>query len=199
MIRIDLPYGDYQDNLISEDFLLENGKNWQFSVGGGANTSVSLSTEESFVKEHSIKIVNNNYNFTDITIEPANTLDYKITITKTGYYNFCLRTLLKAIAPHLPELIGGVSIYKNGEGSPTYTSSLSIGNNSLPEFSYYYNKWNLYYDKFYFTINDIITIKLHITSDPSFLANSFILFLDGFQLNYMNNRINTIPSLYVKP
>jgi hypothetical protein len=199
MIKVTIPYGDYQDNLISEDFLLENNKNWAFSVGAGGGNIVELTTDEAFVGSHSIRIKNVNYNFSDVTIQPASNLDYNIVIPRTSFYNFCFRTLLKATAPWLPELVGGFQIYVNGGGSPTYTSLLKIGNNTDPEFSYVYNKWQLLYNKFAFQAGDTITIKIHINSDSLFVPNQFELFIDGFQFNYIDDRVHQIPGLYVKP
>jgi len=199
MERINIPYSDYQDNLINEDFLFENGKAWSFSVGAGGGNIVELTTDEQFVGTHSLRIKNVNYNFSDVTIQPAINTDYINTIPRTGFYNFCFRTLLKTTAPWLPELIGGVQIYVNGAGSPTFTAPFLVGNNTPPEFSYIYNKWQLFYKKFPFQAGDTFTIRIHINSDMLFTPNQFELFLDGFQLNFMDDRVNTIPSLYVKP
>ena len=200
MTKIDTPYGEYNENVLTADFTFDNVKAWEFVVGAGIpGNTVGSSTEEHFVGEKSLKIHHEEYNLNAITVRPTNSGDYEFTVPRDGWFRFSIRTLLQATAPWLPEVNGGISFYKNGAGAAFKTFQLKIGNNSEPEFSYAYNKWQTFFEDVYLTEDDVISLSIHITYESLYTPGILNIYFDGFKVEYVTDRVFEEPSIYTLP
>lgn len=188
----------YNENVLTEDFTFDNNKNWTLTVGGGTGAIVETSTAEHFVGEKSLRIYNPHYNLNDITFRPTTSSDYSFTVPRTGRYIFSFRTFVQA-STFLPELVGGISFYVNGSGSPYITLPFNIGNNSLPEYSYVYNAWQTFYNQITFTAGQVVTFSIHLTYDALWTPAALEFFMDGFKLEYTKDKAYNVPTIYSKP
>lgn len=188
----------YNENILTEDFTFDNIKTWNLSVGGGTGATVTTSTSEHFVGEKSLKINHPQYNLSDITFKPTNSTDYSFIIPRTGKYVFSFRTMIHGTT-WLPELVGGISFYVNGSGSPYVTLPFNIGNNSIPNFTYVYNAWQTFFNEVSFTAGQTITLSIHLTHDPLWAPVSLEFFMDGFKMEYVEDKAYKVPTIYSKP
>lgn len=198
MIKRDYEKPHYNENVLTQDFTFNNNKSWTLTVGAGTGAVVESSTDEYFCIEKSLKIAHPQYDLNDITFRPTTSTDYAFTIPRTGKYIFSFRCLLPG-STFLPELVGGISFYINGAGSPYVTLPFNIGNNSLPEFTYIYNAWQTFFDDITFTAGQVVTFSMHLTADPTWTPGNLEFFLDGFKLEYVRDKDYSQPTIYSLP
>lgn len=199
MIKIFNNLSQYNENVLSSDFTFENNLGWTLTVGGGSGATISNSTENHYQESKALKITHPTYDLNEITIIPTNPTDYVFTVPRTGKYIFSIRTLIKCPANNLPEVFGGISFYANGAGVPFKTFSLMIGNNSLPNFTFNYNKWETFYEDVQLVAGDTISLSIHIENQPSHLGGLLEIFFDAFKLEYIQDKIYELPTYYTKP
>ena len=200
MTKINTPYGEYNENVLTSDFTFDNTKPWEFTVGSGIiGNIVESSTEEHFVGAKSLKIHHTQYDLNAITVRPENTGDYEFTVSRDGWYRFSIKTLLPAPAPWLPEVNGGISLYANGAGAPFKTFQLKIGSNSEPEFSFNYNKWETFFEDVFLNEGDVISLSIHISPDSLFTPGVLTIYFDAFKLEYIVDRVFEEPTIYTLP
>lgn len=200
MTKIDTPYCEYNENILTSDFTFDNTLPWEFVVGVGIpGNTVGSSTEQFFSNNKSLKIHHEEYDLNAITVRPTNSGDYEFTASRSGEHRFSFASYLPAITPWLPEVNGGISFYKNGAGAPFITLPFKIGNNSEPEFSYQYNKWQIFFDDLYLTAGDIISFSIHIASDSLYTPGVLDIFFDRFKLEYIKDRHFDEPTFYTLP
>lgn len=200
MTKIDNTQVEYNENILTTDFTFDNTFPWEFTVGSGIpGNIVGTSNEQHYVGNKSLKVYHTEYDSNAITISPVNSTEYSFTVPRTGYYNFSIRTFIQASVPWLPEVTGDINLYANGSGIPYHTFVLKAGNNSEPEFSYDYNKWQTFYDEVALIEGDIITLSIHLTYQSTFTPGILTMYFDGFKVEYMDDRVFEIPTLYTLP
>jgi hypothetical protein len=188
----------YNENILTEDFTFDNTKTWDVTVGSGSGATVTTSTSEHFVGEKSLKINHPHYNLNDISFRPTNSTDYSFVVPRNGKYIFSFRTMIHG-TNWLPELVGGISFYVNGSGSPYATLPFNIGSNSIPNFTYVYNAWQTFYNEISFTAGQTITLSIHLTYDPLWTPAVLEFFMDGFKMEYIVDKAYNTPTMYSKP
>jgi len=198
MIKVTNELSRYNENVLTQDFTFNNNKLWTLPVGGGTGAVVESSTDEYYCIEKSLKISHPQYDLNDITFRPTVSTDYAFTIPRTGKYIFSFRCLLPGTT-WLPELVGGISFYINGSGSPYVTLPFNIGNNSLPEFTFVYNAWQTFYDEVTFTAGQVITFSIHLSAEPTWAPGYLEFFLDGFKLEYVEDKTYSRATIYTLP
>lgn len=188
----------YNENVLTQDFTFDNNKSWTLTVGAGTGATVASSTQEYFCTNKSLKISHPQYNLNDITFRPTTSTDYAFTIPRTGKYIFSFKSFIQG-TNWLPELVGGISFYVNGGGSPYITLPFNIGNNSLPHFTYIYNAWQTFFNEVTFTAGQVITFSIHLTSDATWTPGYLEFFLDAFKLEYVRDKDYSQPTIYSLP
>lgn len=196
--KIDYEKPHYNENVLTQDFTFDNNKLWTLTVGAGTGAVIESSTDEYYCINKSLKISHPQYDLNDITFRPTTSTDYEFVIPRTGKYIFSFRCLLPGNT-FLPELIGGISFYINGAGSPYITLPFNIGNNSTPLFSFAYNVWQTFYNEITFTAGQTITFSIHLTSDASWTPGNLEFYLDAFKLEYVKDKDYSQPTIYSLP
>ena len=199
MIKITNNLSQYNENVLSQDFTFDNTLPWGLTVGMGSGATAVNSTDQHYEGTKALKILHPTYDLQEVTFRPTTPGDYEYTVGRTGDHIFSIRAMIVAIAPNLPEVYGGISFYANGAGSPFKTFPLIIGNNSDPEFSFSYNKWECFYELVNLVEGDVISLSIHIENDASYTPGTLEIHFDGFKLEYVEDKIYSLPTYYTKP
>lgn len=200
MTKINTPYCEYNENILTSDFTFDNILPWEFSVGAGiVGNTVGTSNEQHFVGTKSLKIHHEEYNSNAIIVKPTNSGDYEFTVPRDGDYRYSFASFILASNPWLPEVSGNLLLYANGNPTPIYTLPFKIGNNSEPEFSYAYRKWQLFYDDIFLNEGDVISLAINITYQSTFTPGILDIYFDRFKVEYVTDRNFEEPTFYTLP
>ncbi len=189
---------EYNENLLRDNYTLDNNEQtWFNSVGGG--TTVTVESDINFIANKVLKVSHNSYDINPLMFRPTIPDKFSFTIARDGDYTFSFEALLSGLGGNFPELTGNVTFIRNGNPLTTIVLDFSIGNNTEPLFTFAYNKWQTFSERIQMIIGDIITIEFNIDNNISSPFGIFELYLKEFKLEYAQDRDFNIPTYYTKP
>lgn len=188
---------EYNENHLSENFLFDNNDApWTSDVPGAV---VEFSTDYRYVNNKSLRVFHTSYNVDDITFKPTTASQYTFTVPKTGRYTFSYEVVSKNSGGWFPEVEGICRLILNGNPLTTIDLDFKIGNNTEPEFTFNYRKWQTFYETFQVTGGTTIDVEFFIPAQPSFTGGFFELFFEAFKFEFVTDRVTEHPTYYTKP
>lgn len=199
MNRIETYHPMFSENIFNSDFENISSIPWDFQNASG--TGLITYDQVNRVQKASLKVdITSGYDLNDTLFNPLNTsLDYVFTADRTGEYIFSYEIMLESIGGWFPEVEGNVTFYKVSDNSTVKIMNFAWGNNSLPEFSFYYDKFNIYYDKISLVGGENYRFEWQINQNSIYLPGAITFYLDCFKMQFIGDRIHETPCIYTPP
>ena len=197
MQLINLVNPDYNENLLSYNWTFANPiYTWQSNVLGAI---IELTSSQVYGELNSLRIYHTSWDTNSIEVSPIDTSKYSFSVERGGIHSFSFKGFSKPAGSWFPEIEGEFRLIKNGNPLDYISFPFKIGNNTEPEFTFAYEKWQTFYQTASLNIGVVYTPTIIIPANPSFTPGFFELFLDGFKIEYVEDRVYNIPSYYTTP
>lgn len=202
--KIDEVKAQYNKNLFPADFLNNNTHAWTANLtpGGALQTITVESQTEIKYAEEGIRILCTGASESDSFFAPTNPTHYAFSVEKEGRYIFSFAAFSNHEDTYPVEIEGSLNIYEvvSGISPPNlYDLQFQIGNNTTPEFSFQYKKWEIFFIELELEATIEYRMEWNIFQNPSSSFNIYDLTLDLFKLEYMDDKKWQVPSYYTKP
>ncbi len=191
----------YNKNVLPLDFLNENTHAWTAFLSGGTITAVCQ--DEIFYRKKGIRIQASGTDGNDSFFALADQNHYSFTVPQNGEYIFQFAAYSNCPSNSPVEINGWLDIKELTVPvfSPPLLQGLEfkIGNNSEPEFSFNYRKWEHFFIRVALEQGKTYFMEWNINQDVSAIYDWLDLTLDMFKLELMNGKTFDIPTIYTKP
>ena len=188
---------EYNENILTDNWKNSNYVNWVATNLAG--TIMEESDSRRYEEGKSLRLYINGYDTGDTSFQPVAQLDTAFVAPKTGNYLFSMRVYLPGTA-FLPEVEGELNFMNWDTMTLLPTIPFKIGNNTDPEFSFSYNKWQTFYTQVFLTAGTTYVLDGGtIFAQPTYAPGVVEIFFDGFKMEYISDRNFVIPTYYTKP
>ena len=192
----------YNENLLPIDFLNDNNHPWTATLAGGTITA-GPQTDIYYAKK-GIRIQASGTDLNDSFFALADQNHYSFTVPKSGDYIFQFAAYSNCPNNSPVEINGWLNIIEVAiptNVTPPLLQNLEfkIGNNSEPEFSFNYRKFEHFFIPITLEEGKTYFMEWNIGKDVSAVFDWFDLTLDLFKLESMIGKTFNIPTTYTKP
>lgn len=191
----------YNKNLLPIDFLNTNTHLWTASLAGGSITAECQ--DEIYYAEKGIRVQASGTDLNDSYFAPTDPNHYSFTVPKSGDHIFQFAVYSNCPSNSPVEIDGWLNILEMGTPniSPPLLQGLEfkIGNNSEPEFSFNYRRWEHFFIPITLEQGKTYIMEWNIHQDTSTVFNWYDLTFDMFKLESMIGKTFSIPTIYTKP
>lgn len=190
---------EYNENILTDNFKNSNYVTWNATNLSGIAT-MGEDDSRKYDEGKSLRLYTTGYSTDDTTFSPSSTSDFSFIAKKSGTHLFSFRTYLPPAALWFPEVEGHLQLNQTIGSVPHKTFNFQIGNNTQPEFTFEYRKWQTFYEavelaegvEYYFSGGTIL-------QNPTFTPDVLEIFFDGFKMEFIGDRDFIIPTYYTKP
>lgn len=186
---------EYNENVLSDNYKNVNGVPWTATNLTGA--TMVESEDYTYEEGRSLHLNILGYDVDETEFAPTTVDDFYFEVPKTGTYIFSFRVLSPAIAPYFPEFVG--RFFLNEMLGTSIPLEFKIGNNTIPEFTFEYRRWQTFYAEVTLVQGETYTLSGEIDKEPTWFAGPVDLYFAGFKLEYTSDKIYNIPTYYTKP
>lgn len=198
--KIDQRYCQYNKNVLTADFLNTNSYAWNASLSPGTFGTISaeLQTEIKYLNK-GLRVITDNFNDNDIEFAPANLTHYSFSPEVSGEHIFSFVVYSNATTQPV-EVNGFLNLYEYPSlFSPFDPFTFAIGNNTEPEFSFQYRKFETFFMRVILDSSKTYIMNWAILQDIASPFPGFDLTFDLFKLEYIADKRQETPSFYTKP
>jgi hypothetical protein len=195
MIKINNTQPDFNDNILSNDFSFENILPWSFNNVEAIDSTIGTSDDIAYEGNKCLKAFHLNSNSHELETYPTDPDKYNFTTYKSGEHIFSFRTyIIENISYPLDDV--SVKIMIHLKGNPVPTTILYC---NIIQQEYVYSKWQTFFEKITLLGNTDYQIFIEFTNSGNYIPDEYTIYLDGFKLEYIQDRDFNIPTMYSKP
>ena len=197
--KIDELYCQYNKNVLPADFLNDNTHAWSSSLSPCISGTITAEaqTEIKYLNK-GIRVITDNFNDNDIEFSPTNPLHYSFSPEVSGVNIFSFAVNSNSMSP--VEVNGFLKLYEYPSlFSPFGQFQFAIGNNTEPEFSFRYRRWEVFFIRVTLDANKTYIMNWGILQNIASPFPGFDLSFDLFKLEYVGDKRQDKPSFYTKP
>lgn len=199
--KIDELYCQYNKNVLPVDFLNDNAHVWTASLSPGTFGTITaeLQTEVKYLNK-GLRIITDGLTDNDIHFVPANPVNYSFSPEVSGKHFFSFVANLNSSPGYFVELIGNIKVYEYPSlFNPFDDLEFAIGANTVPEFSFQYEKWEVFFVEMELDSTKTYILDWNILQGTNGAHPNFDVTFDLFQLEYVGDKRQDKPSFYTKP
>ena len=202
--KIDEVKSQWNRNLLPIDFLNTNTYPWTAVLNPGTTGSITAESQSDIkYAEKGIRIqCPEGHDLNDAYFAPTDENHYSFTVPKNGVYIFSFAALLNHPSSIPVEINGSMSILETitNISIPTlYVMPFKIGNNTEPEFSFQFRKWEMFFVRVVLQKGKTYKMEWNIYQEDGSPFGFYDLILDLFKLELVTDKKWEIPSYYTKP
>ena len=192
----------YNENLLPIDFLNDNNHSWTASLAGGTITA-GPQTDIYYVKK-AIRIQASGTDQNDSFFALSDQNHYSFSVPQSGDYIFQFAAYSNCPNNSPVEINGWLNVIEMAvpfNVSPPLLQGLEfkIGNNTEPEFSFNYRKFEHFFIPMTLEAGKTYFFEWNINQNTSTNFDWYDLILDMFKLESMIGKTFAIPTIYTKP
>ena len=197
--KIDDRHCQYNKNVLPVDFLNTNTHAWtsELSPGTFGTITAELQTEIKYLNK-GLRVIVDNFVDNNVQFSLLNPTHYSFSPEVNGDHIFSFVVYSNSMSP--VEVRGFLNLYEYPSlFSPFAPFEFAIGNNTSPEFSFQYRKFETFFVKMTLDASKTYIMDWGILQEIASPFPGFDLTFDLFKLEYVGDKRQDTPSFYTKP
>lgn len=190
-------HAEYNENVLTDNYKNVNRMLWT-AVNTPAATMVETN-DYTYEEGKSLRLNIQGYASDETEFSPVVSDYFEFIVPKTGKYIFSVRALVPDTSPDLPNFVGRFFLSLVGGGPSIIPLDFKIGNNTEPEFTFEYGKWQTFFTEVTLTQGEVYTILGEVDKEVTWTGGPVNLYFAGFKLEYIEDKNYNIPTYYTKP
>ena len=186
-------HNEYNENILSDNFNFTNGVIWNDPSGATIDE-----TSVNGFDNRAIRIQAATYADNGIQASPVNPEDLAFEVPKSGKYIFSFKVVLPIILGEQVDITGSFFWDKNLTLT-TIECPFQIGNNTVPEFTFQYEKMQTFYQEMDLLAGDTYTLRFDVDDNPTWMSNILDITFTAFKMEYVEDKPYNVPTIYTKP